>query len=56
MSKCEPYVNQAKELTAAASVAVKMVRMMSKKTDVRRGAVMTRMVIIRHLIIDFLSL
>ena len=53
MSKCEPYANQAKELTAAASVAVKMVRTMSNKTNFRWGVVRTRTAIIRHLIIDF---
>jgi len=44
MSKSEPYANQGKESTAAASVAVKMASTMSKKTDFRRGAVITRMV------------
>jgi len=37
LSKSEPYANQRKESTVAASVAVKMVRTMSKKTDFRRG-------------------
>ena len=43
MSKCEPYANQAKELTAAASVAVKIVRTISNKTAFRRGVVTIRM-------------
>ena len=54
MSQCEPHANQAKESTAAASVAVKMVSTMSKKLmsdgsgNNHNG--------VRHLIIDFWSL
>jgi hypothetical protein len=44
MSKSEPYANQGIESTAAASVAVKMVTTLSKRTDFRRGAVITTMV------------
>jgi hypothetical protein len=55
MSKCEPYANQAKELTAAASVTVKMVRTMSNKNCFQTGGGNNQNGV-RQLIIDFLSL